>query len=226
MRLLRGRGTDPDADLRVTRKLVDQTVDSGERALRVWQPHRVVAFGRRDTTSAGYERARSVAREHGYATVERAVGGRAVAFTGATVAFVRTTPVTDERTGIQDRYEKAIAALASALDDLGVETTRGEPEGAFCPGTHSLSAEGKIAGLAQRVRQSVAVVSGLVVVTDHEQLADVLAPVYDALGIAFERSAVGSLARAGGERTPVTVVQTIERALATGETTVDRVRET
>jgi len=226
MRLLRGRGVDPDADRRVTRDLVERTGETRERALRVWQPHRVVAFGRRDTTSAGYDRARSIAREQEYATVERAVGGRAVAFTGTTVAFVRATPVTDERTGIQNRYDEAIAALAGALEQLGVEPRRGEPAGAFCPGTHSLSANGKIAGLAQRVRRSAAVVSGLVVVTDHEQLADVLGPVYDALGVDFERHSVGSLARAGGTTDPERVCRTVERALAADEVTVDRVRET
>ncbi len=74
----------------------------------------------------------------------------------------------------------------------------GEPPDSFCPGTHSLQATGKIAGLAQRVRRGVAVTAGVVVVSDHERIADVLEPVYDALGVPFDPNSVGSVASAGG----------------------------
>ena len=217
MRVLRGRASTVSADRETTREFVDRTAETGEAGLRVWQPPRKVAFGRRDGNRAGYERARTHATRRGYTPVERSVGGHAVAFTGTTVAFALAEPVDDARLGINERYERTTSLLDSALAELGVETEQGEPEGAFCPGTHSLSATGKVAGLAQRVRTDVAVVSGVVVVRDHEAIADLLDPVYDALGVPFERDAVGSIARAGGEATPGVVVDTLVEHLSQWE---------
>jgi octanoyl-[GcvH]:protein N-octanoyltransferase len=225
MRVIRGRAADPEADRAATRALLGRAAETGAPELRVWRPHRSVAFGRRDANRDGYDRARRAARSRGYATVERSVGGRAVAFTGSTVAFVRAEPVEEARTGIQARYERASAAVTDALASLDVVVESGEPEGAFCPGTHSLSARGKIVGLAQRVRSEVALVSGIVVACDHEQLGDVLDPVYGALDIPFERDAVGSVARAGGPDDPETVVAALQGALAE-DPTVTHVRET
>jgi octanoyl-[GcvH]:protein N-octanoyltransferase len=225
MRVLRGRAADPAADRAVTRGLLERTADTGAPVLRVWRPHRSVAFGRRDANRDGYDRARRAARSRGYATVERSVGGRAVAFTGSTVAFVRAEPVAEARTGIQARYDRATGEVVAALASLGVAVEPGEPEGAFCPGTHSLSAEGKVVGLAQRVRSEVALVSGVVVACDHEQLGAVLEPVYGALDIPFEPAAVGSVARAGGPADPEAVVTALQGALAE-DPTVEHVRET
>lgn len=198
MRLVRGAAGDLDADRAVTDALASETRASGEPAVRVWRPPRHVAFGRRDAREPGYDRAREAARELGYPPVERESGGRAVAYTGTTAAFVRLTPVDDERSGIAARYERATADVRRALSALGVDAREGEPDDAFCPGTHSLSASGKIVGLAQRVHDGVARVGGCVLVADHGGIADVLEPVYDALGVPFDPDSVGSVARAGG----------------------------
>lgn len=227
MRFLRGRAATPADDRAVTEGVIDRVGETDEPALRVWQPHRQVAFGRRDARADGYELARGLAADHGFVPTERAVGGRAVAYTGTTVAFVRAVPIedADARTGIEGRYEAATAELADALAALGATPTVGEPAGSFCPGTHSLSAAGKLAGLAQRVRRDVAVLGGIVVVADHETVADVLEPVYAALGVAFDPATVGSLARAGAVTEPDRVVEALATALA-GEKTLstERVR--
>lgn len=204
MRVLRERGPSVAADRERTERMVDRAADTGEPAVRVWTPHRHVAFGRRDAAADEYDRARAIASERGFPPVERRVGGRAVAYTGSTVAVSHALPGAD-RTAIDARYEAATERLEGALASLGVDPESGEPEGAFCPGTHSLQARGKIAGLAQRVRSDVTVVGAVVVVRDHEAIADVLAPVYDLLGVPFEREAVGSLARAGGTDDPEAV---------------------
>jgi len=216
MRVLRGRAVTPEADGETTRDLIDHTAATGERGVRVWTPHRQVAFGRRDANREGYDRAREIVTEREYALIERTVGGHAVAFTGRTVAFAATEPVDDTRTGIQQRYDDATAAIRDALAELGVDAREGEPEGAFCPGTHSLSADGKIVGLAQRVHRDVAAVSGIIVVCDHDQIAAILEPVYGALGIPFDPDAVGSVARAGGSGDPETVIRAVETALLDG----------
>ena len=226
MRIVRGGRERPEADRELTAELVSTVAERGERLLRVWQPPRQVAFGRRDTTRDGYDRARERLRAASIPFVERSVGGHAVYFSGTTLSFVRATPVGDARSSITERYEAATADVRAALDRLGVDATAGEPDSAFCPGTHSLSADGKIVGLAQRLRRDRAVVSGIVVVRDYEEIGSVLGPVYDALDLPFDRSATGSLARAGGVADPDAVCRALETALADGDPTVERVRET
>ncbi|MBO4247209.1 lipoate--protein ligase family protein [Halomicrobium sp. IBSBa] len=224
MRVLRGRAADHESDHERTRRLTAAVAESEEPALRVWQPHRQVAFGRRDAREDGYERARRIARERGYAVLERAVGGRAVAYTGQTVAVAFARPITDERTGIRQRYAAASDRFREALDTLGVDASEGEPPESFCPGSHSLQAAGKVVGIAQRVRQRVAVVAAIVLVADHREVADVLAPVYDALDVAFDPDSVGSVARAGGPSEPATVIDAVVETFADGhDTTVERV---
>jgi lipoate-protein ligase A len=232
MRVLRGRAGDIDADRAATRDLLGWVGEAGEPAVRVHRPHRQVAFGRRDTRAAGYERARDIARDRGYEPVERAVGGRAVAYTDATVAFARIHPDDGDRTGIDARYRTAAAALRVALSRLGIEARPGEPSDSFCPGSHSLQAAGKLVGVAQRVRGDAALVGGVVVVRDHAAIASVLGPIYDALDAPFDPDTVGSIARAGGDASPDRVVAAVERALVAGagadpdDATVERVRET
>ena len=217
MRVVRGSVNAPEPDRTVTIQLVQSVATAGESALRVWQPPEQVAFGRRDANREGFERARDAVTSGGVSAIERSTGGHAVYFTGNTVSFVRATPVSDERTGIERRYEETIPKVRTALSEVGVETHQGEPEGAFCPGTHSLSADGKIVGLAQRVRNDVAVVAGILVLQDHEQIAALLDPVYDALDIPFNPDAVGSVARTGGTARWPAIRDALEAELASGE---------
>jgi octanoyl-[GcvH]:protein N-octanoyltransferase len=224
MHVLRGRAPTVERDRDRTDGMVDRAVETGEPALRVWTPHEQVAFGRRDGRADGYDRARRLARRHGFSPVERRVGGRAVAYTGSTVAFVHAIPGA-ERTAIGSRYENAIDHLREALRAVGVDAREGEPDGAFCPGTHSLQSGGKVAGLAQRVRKDVALVGGIVVVRDHGSIAAVLAPVYGALNVPFDRAAVGSVRHAGGTGNPEAVCRAVVDAFA-GDAHAERVRET
>jgi len=213
MRVVRGRADTVDDDRAVTAALREDVATTGESVVRVWCPHRQVAFGRRDARADGYERARAAASERDYPPFERDVGGRAVAYTGNTVAFCRFQPIDDVRRGLDDRYESALADVRRGLASVGVDAERGEPPGAFCPGQHSLSTEGKLVGVAQRVADGVAQVAGICVVRDHGPIADVLAPVYAALDVPFDPGAVGSVARADGIDDPSTVARALEAAL-------------
>lgn len=204
---------DPEADRAVTRGLAAEAAADGVPALRVWTPPPQVAFGRRDVAAAGYDRARRRAHERGYPPYERSVGGRAVVHTGTTVAVAHVVPDPD-RVGIDDRYETATRTLRDAIATLGVDALPGEPEGAFCPGTHSLQRDGKLAGLAQRVRADRALVGGYVVVTSRDEaaVADVLVPVYGALDVTFDPDAVGSVEGAGGHGDVEAAVAAVEQA--------------
>ncbi|USZ69513.1 lipoate--protein ligase family protein [Halorussus salilacus] len=213
MRVLRGRAATPDADRDTTAAMLEQTAATGESAVRAWRPHRQLAFGRRDSSAQNYDVARRVARASDFDPVERSVGGRAVAYTGNTVAFARAVPLEDMRVGMDARYDETTRAVQRALWKLGVPARRGEPEASFCAGDYSLQHEGKVVGIAQRVRKNAALVSGVVVVCDHQEIASVLDPVYAALDVPFDPGSVGSVARGGGSDDPEEVARTVERLL-------------
>jgi lipoate-protein ligase A len=213
--VVRGRRATPAADRAVNRRLLEIAAD-GHTAVRAVTPHRQVAFGRRDTRAEGYGRARRAARERGFPPTERDVGGRAVAYTGNTVAFLRATPVDDRSAiDIDARYDRVTATVREALAGVGADLDGGEPPDSFCPGSHSLqSTAGKVVGIAQRVRREAATTAGIVVVRDHAPVASVLGPVYDALSVPFDPTTVGSVARAGGPTDPGAVARAVESGLA------------
>lgn len=227
MRVFRGRAETIEADRAASARLLEVAAETGEPAVRVWTPHRQVAFGRRDARRDGFDRAREAARELGFPPVERDVGGRAVAYDGeTTLAFARAEPIADLRRGTDERYDRLLADVRTALADLGVSSERGEPPDSFCPGSHSLQVGGeregtnpstrprKAAGVAQRVRNDAAIAAGILVVDRRAELAGVLEVVYDALDVAFDPATVGSVATAGGPGDPDRVRRTLERALA------------
>jgi octanoyl-[GcvH]:protein N-octanoyltransferase len=224
MRVLRGRAATIAADRERTRDMLDRTGETGAPAVRVWTPHRQVAFGRREAAETGYDRAVAAARDRGFEPVERSVGGQAVAYTGSTVAFAHAVPVADPRVGLADRYDAAVGSLRRALATLGVDAVPGEPPDAFCPGSHSLQSGGKVVGIAQRVRTDAALVAGCVVVADRETFADVIDAVYGALDQSFDPASVGSVAAAGGPSDPDPVIDAVERELVGDDpTTVRRI---
>ncbi|KYH27864.1 hypothetical protein HAPAU_05390 [Halalkalicoccus paucihalophilus] len=224
MHVLRGRAGSIEADRRVTAEMLTAAGEEREPAVRVWTPSRQLAFGRRDANGPGYEEARRIAEGRGFPAVERSVGGRAVAYTGSTLAFAHAVPIEDSREGLTARYDGASERVRRALAGLGVETEHGEPPESFCPGTHSLREDGKVVGIAQRVTSRAALVSGIVIVADREEIAGVLSPVYDALSIPFDPGSVGSVARAGGPSDPKAVARAIEDELVgDARATVERV---
>lgn len=213
MYVFRGRVADPEDDRDATADMLAWTARNEEPTLRVWTPERQLAFGRRDVRADTYEEAARIAREAGFEPYERSVGGRAVAYTGTTVAFARAVPADDIRTGMNERYEDAATMIQRALWKLDVAAQRGEPADTFCPGDYSLSYNGKIAGIAQRVRKGAALVSGVILVDGHEEIAQLLDEVYPVLDVPFDPETVGSLELAGGVTDRDTVLETIESAL-------------
>lgn len=211
VRIVRGRAETREADRAVTAAMLDGTGRDGVPAFRAWTPHRQVAFGRRDSHADGYDEARRAAEDRGFPPLERSVGGRAVAYTGTTtLAFAHAVPSEDIRTGIDARYDAATESAVEALRSVGVAATPGEPPNSFCPGAHSVQADGKLCGIAQRVRSDAALVSGVVVADDSEEIAAVLEPVYAALDVPFDPETVGSVAESGGPSDPARTVRALE----------------
>ena len=226
MRVLRGAVDDPDADRERTAALLADAGD-GTAGVRVWTPTRQVAFGRRDARAEAFDRAERIAADRGFRTVERDVGGRAVAYAGDTLAFAHAIPLGESgssgsgaRGSIAERYDRAVEAVVEALRGLGADVVAGEPPASFCPGDHSVrvAGGGKVSGIAQRVRADAALVAGCVVVapSDASEVAAVSDPVYDALGVPFDAGTVGSVAAAGGPDDPERVARALEDAFVDG----------
>ncbi|MDZ7731515.1 MAG: lipoate--protein ligase family protein [Natrialbaceae archaeon] len=215
MHVVRGRDADLEADREWTGRLLESAA-GGTPGMRVWIPPRHVAFGRRDRTSRGYDRALEGARQRGFETYERQVGGRAVAFDGeATIAFLLARPIDD--TTISDRFTVTLERVATAFESLGIETDRGEPDATVCPGSCSLSHGGrKLVGLAQRVTAEASLVAGLCLFESQPSLTACLEAVYEALGLPFDPDSIGGI---DAPPEPATACQRLEAQLCPGEPT-------
>jgi octanoyl-[GcvH]:protein N-octanoyltransferase len=181
----------------VSRALL-QRVAAGElpETLRVAQPGRIVAFGKRDVVGSGYQEAVGAARAGGFAAVQRLAGGRAAVFHEHTLVFGHATPDPDPRPGIQVRFDLVARIIAAALRGVGVDARVGDVPGEYCPGAHSVNAGGrrKLVGLGQRVISGGAHVGGVLVVDGADLVNETLEPVYAALGLSFDPAATGSVA--------------------------------
>ena len=164
--------------------------------LRVSIPARMVAFGRQDIASDGYQEAAVAARQRGFAAIERLAGGRAAVFHPGTISFAWTVPDMEARAGITTRFKEMADIVAGTLERLGIDAHIGEIPGEYCPGTYSVNArrQSKIMGVGQRVIQGAAHVGGVIVVNDSAAVRDVLVPVYTSLGVSWNPETAGSIA--------------------------------
>jgi octanoyl-[GcvH]:protein N-octanoyltransferase len=197
IRLIReGRPDPPELDTAISRATLNG-VAAGRlpETLRLHRPGRLVAFGPRDRVDPGFPAAVAAARERGFGAIERLAGGRAAVFHEGTLAFSWAIPDSSPRDGIRRRFDEVASIMVEALRSLGVDARIGESPGEYCPGEHSVNAGGrtKLIGVGQRVVSGAAHVGGVVVVHDADTIRDVLLPVYEALGLAWEPATVGSV---------------------------------
>ena len=186
----------PALDTAVSRALMLRVAERAEpETLRLFRPGAIVAFGAQDRRAPGYARAVSAARAHGFAAINRMVGGTAAVFHQGTVAFTWTIPDRNPRENIDARFRETASLIASALSRLGVDARVGEVPGEYCPGAYSVNARGrtKLMGVGQRIVSGAAHVGGVVVVGDSGRVRDVLTPVYDALAHDWSPGTVGSV---------------------------------
>lgn len=180
--------------------------------LRLHVSGAMVAFGRADRVTPGYDTAVRAARAHGFAAVERLAGGRAAVFHELTIAFSLALPEADPKTRIHDRFEMVATLMAEAFESLGIDARIGELPGEYCPGRWSVNVGGKVKvmGLGQRLVRRAAHIGGVVVVDDGDRIRDVLIPVYRALGLDWDPRTAGSLADRSPGLTPELVMESIE----------------
>jgi len=186
-----------------------------DEVLRIHRPTRpVVVFGRRDTRLPGFAGAAAAARAAGFEPLVRATGGRAVAYTDASLVIDHVRHDVDAQAGQERRFAEFGDRFVSVFAGLGVRAQVGAVPGEYCPGAHSVNARGvvKLVGTSQRVVRNAWLFSSLVVVGDEERLRPVLTEVYRHLGQEFDAASVGSLS---GE-VPGLDVDTVETALLSG----------
>lgn len=167
---------------------------------RLWTPDRIVAFGRSDRSRPGYPEAVRLAREAGFAPVERLAGGKAAVFHEGTLAFAWAVPEPRPRETFEARFEAVAELIAKALGTLGVDARVGEVPGEYCPGRFSVNARGtvKIMGVGQRLVRDAAHIGGVVVVEDAPLVNRPLIPVYDALDYEWDPAVTGAVIDEGG----------------------------
>jgi octanoyl-[GcvH]:protein N-octanoyltransferase len=186
----------PEMDTAVSHATLRRVSEGLEpETLRLHRPADVVAFGPRDRVAPGFGRAVAAAREHGFASIERLAGGRAVVFHRGTIAFSWAIPDRSAREGIRRRFDEIAAIMVEALRSLGVDARVGEVPGEYCPGEHSVNARGrtKLVGVGQRIIKDATHLGGVVVVSGAERIRDVLIPVYQALDLDWDPSTTGGL---------------------------------
>jgi octanoyl-[GcvH]:protein N-octanoyltransferase len=226
LRLVRHSFPDqPELSTAVSRTIL-RRVAAGELppAIRIHRPGNEVAFGRQDLASPGYEAAAEAARAAGFAAVERLAGGRAAVFHHGTIAIARaySDPRPPKRT--YARFEEMAEMIAAALRGLGVDTRVGEVPGEFCPGAYSVNARGatKLAGIGQRMIRGGAHMGGVVVASGGQEVARVLVPVYQALGLDWAPATSGSVSEElGREVDPGEVEEAVIAELAARYELVD-----
>jgi lipoate-protein ligase A len=164
-------------------------------ALRLYDPGDAVAFSLLDRVQPGFADAVAAARARGFEAMLRLAGGRAAVFTRQTLGFAWCVPDADPRASIGARFEEIAAAIAAALRSLGVDARVGAVPGEYCPGDHSVNARGrtKLMGVGQRIVRGAAHVGGVIVLGASARIRDVLVPVYERMGFAWDPASVGSI---------------------------------
>lgn len=206
--LLEGRaGDDPVLDLALATALL-QEMAGGARGpvIRVYRPAPTVAFGRRDSFLAGFERAAAQATRAGFTPAIRSAGGRAAAYHEECLVIDEIVPARDAMADVDARFAAEAESQAEALRGLGIDARVGEVPGEYCPGRFSVNARGqtKLIGAAQRIISGAWLFSTVVVVDGSARVRAVLEEVYAALALEWNPARVGAV---GDELAGVTVEQ-------------------
>jgi octanoyl-[GcvH]:protein N-octanoyltransferase len=199
-------------------RAVLERVAAGELAptIRIHRTGRVLAFGRQDAASDGFQAAVAAARRAGFEPIVRLAGGRAALYHEGTIALSWATPDPNPTSGTHSRFEQLSELLADAVRRLGVDARVGEVPGEYCPGAYSVNARGssKLVGIGQRIVSGGAHLGVVVVVRDSALVREALIPVYDALGLEWDPATAGSVEDELGDADLAAVEDALLEALA------------
>ena len=194
LHLIRGSLTgDAPLDTATSRAIL-LGVDEGRlpETLQIGTPHAVVAFGKHDTLTDGFDEAVSIARTQGYDPTVRIAGGRAVVFGPTIVRFAWTVASDDPAGSMRTRYARLSESVVQTLAAFDVRGRIGEVPNEYCAGEFSVSIRGhrKVMGVGQRLTRRAAQVGGMIVVSDPDDINRVLVPMYRSMGVPIDKNSV------------------------------------
>jgi octanoyl-[GcvH]:protein N-octanoyltransferase len=186
--------------------------------IRLHRTTRILAFGRHDAASPGFEDAVRAARDTGFEPIVRLAGGRAAVYHEGTLALSRAIHDPRPASRTHARFEGLAELIAAALRRLGVDARVGEVPGEYCPGAYSVNARGrsKLVGIGQRIIAGGAHLGVVIVVRDGALVRDALLPVYEALGLEWDPGTAGSVEDELGDTDLGTVEDAILAELEAG----------
>lgn len=185
----------PVADVVLGPVLLRTGMDDVAQVIRIYSPEPTAAFSRRDTRQPGFPDAVAAVEAAGFTPVLRGPGGRLAAYHRGSVVIDHVVRVPQDRLGLDERFEFYATMHAAVLAGFGLDVRVGELDGEYCPGRHSINAEGvaKIVGSAQRVTRDGWLFSSVIQVSGSAALRDVLTPAHVALDYDLEVSTIGSV---------------------------------
>lgn len=187
---------DAPFDTAVSRAIL-QRVSDGDllETLQIGRPHKVVAFGKHDAITPGFDAAVRIALNLGFDPTIRIAGGRAVVFHPDVIRFAWTVPSPDPVRDMRSRFELVATTVVDTLGYFEVGAAVGELELEYCPGRYSVSipGAGKVMGSGQRLARRAAQIAGMIVVRDAALINVVLEPVYESLGLAMDPNMTASI---------------------------------
>ena len=167
-----------------------------EAILRVRRPRPTAAFSPQDTTHPDYERVKELARARGFEPIERGTGGRLTLFDENALAITIIAPHRAPHQHMIKRYEVLSGAIASALQELGIDGRVGELPNEYCPGKYSVNAEGrsKLVGVAQRMNPRCLQMGAIISVQRSDEACAGIAEAYRNMDLNFDPATYGAIA--------------------------------
>ena len=163
--------------------------------LRFRRPRPTAAFSPQDTTHPDYEQVKEQARARGFEPIERGTGGRLTLFDEHALGITIIAPHSEPHQHILKRYEILSAAIATALQNLGIDARVGELSNEYCPGKYSVNAGGriKLVGVAQRMNQRCLQMGAIISVTRSDWACTGIEEAYRAMGLNFDPKTYGAI---------------------------------
>ena len=162
---------------------------------RVYTPARTVAVSKREALMPGFDRAWEIAQDMGYQPVLRTTGGRTVVYNENSLVFDLVVPEPRLRYQSSFIFKEFGLALVGTLRSIAVDARLGPVPGEFCPGTYSVNARNKtkLIGTAQRASSGSRLISGVLQLSEADEVREVLSEVNQALNFEWDPATVGAL---------------------------------
>lgn len=136
-----------------------RTGDGDDPVLHIWRHQRAFILGLRDWKLPYAERAVQWLESLGYKAAVRHSGGAAVPLDAGVLNISLIVPKMTKRINFHEEFEAFYLWMDDVFQSLGIQITKGEIAGSYCPGDYDLSIDGiKFCGIAQRRQTKASVI--------------------------------------------------------------------